>query len=285
MGRVALIDGDEVAYAASLRSQRRWWKAIDVRNNTERFRCRYKDIAVSIIEGRSFIDLELEIEELQPELAIEAIEFLLRECLVNSGSTSLQVLFNGGDIFRYKIASIKPYKEGRKSKPKNFRLVKQYLHDNYSTLSLDYLESDDLLAIAQLNSSTETVICSSDKDLNMVEGMRYDIRKKKFLEISPEEAELNFYIQLLTGDSTDNIPGLKGFGEITARKVLVGLSKEERFPFIVNTYKDHIENERSSWCHKSMDYKKVIWEIGNLLWMRRDTGVDAYWNPFKDEKE
>jgi hypothetical protein len=63
-----------------------------------------------------------------------------------------------------------------------------------------------------------------DKDLRSIPGRFYDFVKKEEQTISPKEASLNFYSQVLSGDSTDQIPGLTGIGPTKARKILEGVA-------------------------------------------------------------
>ena len=73
--------------------------------------------------------------------------------------------------------------------------------------------------------------------------------------VKEEEAIKNFYKQLLTGDRTDNIPGIKGIGDKKADKILDGLEEEEDlYRAVLEVYK------------YNRDY---LLEQGRLLWIRR----------------
>lgn len=65
-------------------------------------------------------------------------------------------------------------------------------------------------------------ICAVDNDLLMLEGTHYNWRKKEWLTVSKEEAELKFWKDMIVGQSGDNIKGLKGKGIKYAEKLLVG---------------------------------------------------------------
>lgn len=59
----------------------------------------------------------------------------------------------------------------------------------------------------------KTVICTKDKDLDMISGLHYNWTKdKEPYEVSEQQALKAFYSQLLTGDRVDNIQGIKGIG-------------------------------------------------------------------------
>ena len=54
------------------------------------------------------------------------------------------------------------------------------------------------------------IIVSADKDLDMIPGWHYNfVRQEKYF-IREHEGLANFYIQLILGDSSDNIPGYDG---------------------------------------------------------------------------
>jgi len=54
------------------------------------------------------------------------------------------------------------------------------------------------------------IICSIDKDLLQVAGEHYNFVTGNFSTISPRQGMLNFYYQMIMGDSSDNIFGFDG---------------------------------------------------------------------------
>jgi 5'-3' exonuclease len=67
------------------------------------------------------------------------------------------------------------------------------------------------------------VICSVDKDLLQVPGHHYNFVKDEYRIVNDVQGNLSFYSQLLTGDDSDGIIGLRGVGPKTALKLLKGL--------------------------------------------------------------
>lgn len=129
------------------------------------------------------------------------------------------------------------YKANRAEPPED--LIPQFsiIRQTVDVLSLNQLEiegyeADDLIATytAQaLASGMEVVIVSADKDLMQLirDGVTYyDPMKDKF--ITPEIAKEKFGVypdkipdvQALSGDSTDNIPGVPGIGPKTAAELV-----------------------------------------------------------------
>lgn len=66
----------------------------------------------------------------------------------------------------------------------------------------------------------ETIIASIDKDLKQVPGWHFDIVKEKLVHVDELEAARNFYSQMLQGDRTDNISGIRGIGPVKADKTV-----------------------------------------------------------------
>ena len=126
--------------------------------------------------------------------------------------------------FRYKIATIKPYKGNRSViKPTFFNTIKGYLRDQYKFISIKDYEADDLCIMAHRTFKEKgynPIIASPDKDLRQIEGKFYDYKTREFDEITQEEADRNFWMQMLTGDTGDNIQGIPGIGEVKGSKIL-----------------------------------------------------------------
>ena len=143
--------------------------------------------------------------------------------------------------FRKQIS--KTYKSNRKKNKYVWLLREHYRHNE--ARSSDRLEADDLIAIkAQEIGKGNYIIVSIDKDLKQIGGYYwsyYKIRSKDsfgdyianefgFYEteyqqkqvdfISDDEANKFFWSQMLIGDSSDNIKGVKRIGIKTAEKIL-----------------------------------------------------------------
>lgn len=83
------------------------------------------------------------------------------------------------------------------------------------------LEADDLMGIyASRDDDNEYVVCSIDKDLMMIPGAHLNLDSMKETVVHPDQGRAFFEKQILTGDSTDGIPGLKGCGPKGADKIL-----------------------------------------------------------------
>lgn len=204
------------------------------------------------------------------------------------GSSVAPVLyFTTGRTFRYDLAVTKPYKAQRKvNKPWHFDNITMYLKDILNAIEVTGIEADDALAIDHVKSDTSTILCTRDKDLRQVPGWFYSwelwrqpsfgpllIDKLGSIELSDNHKKLKgtglsfFYGQVLTGDSVDNIPGLKGCGPVAAYEMLVDKSPEDMLDTVRNAYDDDellLEQGRLCWMVRDLhdDGSPVLWEIG-----------------------
>jgi hypothetical protein len=126
----------------------------------------------------------------------------------------------------------------------------------------DNCEADDVVSIwAQeaMEAGVHYVIAHIDKDIDMVEGWHYNFTKKKLYYIDEHEGFYKMCIQMLTGDATDHIQGLKGIGPKKAEKLLADVPTGKLLEVVREAWKDkHPED----W-HGRLE---VCW---NLLYMRR----------------
>lgn len=107
--------------------------------------------------------------------------------------------------------------DGRR--PANLAACKEHLRKRFSAFSEENLEADDLLGIS-MSQEERGVICSIDKDLNNIPGLHYNFSTKEKYFVTEAGALVNFYRQCLTGDTTDTVPGVKGIGWGTAKKLI-----------------------------------------------------------------
>ncbi len=159
-----------------------------------------------------------------------------RDTSVGVTPTHFAVIFDySSKTFRNEIYP--EYKANRTAPPED--LVPQFGLIRQATVAFDLpciemkgFEADDLIATytnEALKAGGDVTIISSDKDLMQLVGPRvtlYDTMKDKRLGISdviekwgvPPEKMID--LQALTGDSTDNVPGVPGIGPKTAAALL-----------------------------------------------------------------
>ena len=185
----------------------------------------------------------------------------LEEVLYGSGASHYEIFLTGKNNFRK--ALYPAYKANRKDlvRPKHLQALREYLVEVEGAVISEGQEADDELGIRQTH---ETIICSIDKDLLMIPGRHYNFVKHEHSQVSNQEGRYNFYRQLITGDTTDNIPGIYGLGPKKAADLLAGCTtKEEYNAVVLSAYQREFPH-----CSDENVIKHIN-IIGQLLWIRR----------------
>lgn len=225
-----------------------------------------------IKEAREFMDAnpgEWTVEsgrEVEPlKNALYNVKSIIMRTLedLNSTPDDMRLFLSGPTNFRDGIATIKPYKGNRDEahRPVHGPNIKKYMERRFGAEYTEDEEADDAVAYNHYQMWQEdpfsSIIVSTDKDLDMIPGMHYNFVKERRYYVTPGEAEHNFHLQLLTGDSTDNIQGVPGVGKVKARKALE--ASEDVWETIETYYKNAYKE----------DWYEALVENGRLLWMRR----------------
>ena len=129
----------------------------------------------------------------------------------------------GEGNFRYDVAKRKPYKGNRADmeKPRHLLDVKGFLVEYYNAMICSGFEADDALATCASRYGSSAVVMTIDKDLLQVPGYHYNFVKDERYFVSAEAGAYNLWKQVITGDTTDNIPGLPKFGPAKFDKFLL----------------------------------------------------------------
>ena len=143
----------------------------------------------------------------------EKIDEYVNDILKACGTKDFQGYLTGGTCFRRE--KYPDYKGNRKQeKPEWYKEIRDYLVQEYDAIVTDDgREADDVLVLEQSNNLEETIICSSDKDFNTQEGWKYNPNWDVKYWVSEEDAELWFWCQMVMGDTSDKIKGVKGHGK------------------------------------------------------------------------
>ena len=173
-----------------------------------------------------------------PTNAIYGFAMMMQKALETEKPDAVLVAFDAGKhTFRHDLYA--DYKGGRKPAPDDlvpqFQLVRDYL-DAFGIrwVEMQDIEADDLIGtMSKKYPDYNTVIFSSDHDLlQLVDDTTSVLLMKKGMTdmdvMTPEKMKEDMGIEplqiidmkALMGDSSDNIPGIKGIGEKTAVKLL-----------------------------------------------------------------
>lgn len=213
----------------------------------------------------------------------------IEQLLQGSGSDSYCVYLTAddGSNFRHSIATIRKYKGNRSpDKPFWFESIRRYLIEKYQAEVVTGIEADDALGIEQYNDFhyyevkmanwdalggyqklANTIICSVDKDLDLIPGWHYNELKDEKYFISEIDAYHNFFCQLLTGDPVDNIPGLFGVGRKSKLLNDVRSCQDSRDMYLL--VKKAYEDRFGSY------WRMFLWENASLLWIKRKANPEG----------
>jgi len=135
------------------------------------------------------------------------------------------------------------------------------------------LEGDDVLGLFMTGGQYPyPIMVAIDKDMRTIPGRL--LVDGELVVITEQEANMNWMLQALTGDVSDNYPGIKGCGPKTAAKVLAGAeSLLEMWERVTAAYKkaglgfaDALLNARLARILRDGDYN-------------HDTNVVRLWEP------
>ena len=189
------------------------------------------------------------------------------------------LLLSDSTNFRHRIDP--EYKANRRGQrvPANLLEAKEYLKTQWQAHIYPDHEADDALGILQYHEfllkdkqpdKCETIICTIDKDLDMIPGWHYNWYRDETYWIEEHEALRIFYEQLLKGDKVDNIIGLKGVGPVKAAGLLKDVTtEEEMWRICVQNYvtEEQDEENGNTRCLKN----------ARLLWILRKQS--QIWEP------
>lgn len=137
------------------------------------------------------------------------------------------------------------YKANRKNKPKpmQYNFLRQWVEEEYNTISRPRLEGDDILGILATSpviiKNPNKIIISLDKDMKTLPAKYYDSLKDERKVITEQQANYNHMLQTLTGDVADNYKGLQGVGEVGAKKIIKeDMSYKEMWQAVLSAYKE-----------------------------------------------
>jgi hypothetical protein len=197
---------------------------------------------------------------------------------------------------RYAVARVKPYQGQRANsrRPKNWQGLRDLLADGYfgtSTVSTTTAEADDLFGHHGHRDPANTVIGTQDKDMRMVPGWHMDWVSNLMCYLPPDTYDFKFndkqfglkwfWLQMLHGDTADQIPGLpwymgkdakgagklKAVGPVTAEAMLAETKCNVDALVVVHA------------AYKSYYKERALVEMMEqavLLWMRRDAESKWY---------
>jgi len=245
---------------------------------------------IAIIDADSIM-YQIAYMQPSPALCRKALDDKLKEIMTNTGAISGAVFIKGKDNFRYEVDAA--YKGNRKDtiEPE----VKDRIDDLYEyckefSIQSDGGEADDYCGIAAelaLQDNKRYIVCHIDKDLDCIPGWHYNFRKDTLYYVEPEDGYRFLMMQILTGDATDNIQGLRGVGPKTAEKLINGVPNNLLWSRVIDIWKEKCGDNWEPFFLKCAnciyiresddDLKPLTFEElkERLSWKTTDTGLPS----------
>ena len=212
----ALIDGDVILYAVGFAAQRQYYLVageheLGTMTEVKKYLLEHGDAEVEKILVPDPV-----------ENALHSAKAMIERIQNESGCDSRTVYLTGKGNYRDYLYPLYKANRAGTARPVHYQAIKDYMIKYQRAVVVDGQEADDQLGIDQ---GDETVICTIDKDLDMISGLHYNWLKpeKGIYYVTAEEGLRWFYRQLLMGDATDNIPGIKGIGMKKSEKLVEGV--------------------------------------------------------------
>lgn len=210
--------------------------------NNINFMCSFKNKKIFLLDGYPFIfrgyfvNQDLISHNGTPIGGVYGFTTMIMNIINEFNPEYMVVVFDTGlDNFRHKIYP--EYKNHRPELPSElkiqFPLVREIVkYLNISAIEMEGVEADDVIASLANKfgkASDEIIIVSSDKDLLQLVNNKvyiYDPIKKQYIreketieKLGVRPSQVRDFLSL-TGDVSDNIPGIPGIGPKTAIKLL-----------------------------------------------------------------
>jgi len=161
----------------------------------------------------------------------------------------------------------KNYKANRKQElPAHLGDLHNYVKSEYNSIYKYGVETDDVIASYWKRAvdnvgEDNVVIVALDKDYKQFPCIFYNYNKEQAVKISKEEAKVNFYSQMVEGDSADNVNYCKGYGKAWCKKNLnTDMSEYSMIRTVFSVFKE---------LYKGKAREKYI-ECYDLLKLRTD---------------
>jgi DNA polymerase I len=189
------------------------------------------------------------------------------------------------------------YKLGRRKMPEELKVQIPYIRNileamNIKIVERERYEADDILGTLSKKAQSDgflVVVVSGDRDLLQIVDTHIrvkvpvtkggvtiteDYTKEAILEKYNLEPKQLIELKGIMGDSSDNIPGVKGVGEKTALPLI------QKYGSIDNVY-EHLEDLKASLKLKFEEQKESAYLSKRLATIVCDVEMDVVWEDFK----
>lgn len=226
--------------------------------------------------------IEFPTEEEQIEEAKYRTRTKLQEIQINVEEwfniVQTYIFIGGKNNFRYKV--FPEYKSNRKNAVKSplLPIIKEYMVEELKAIESHGGEADDYIIDAVNECSGNCVVSSIDKDvlyysprIPLYDYRGYNDVLGEFKYISEKESRLAIATQIITGDSTDGVPGAKGIGKAWCEKNLHSDMTDYQFvkviyqAYLKATKNNNIEAKKQIRLYHKVLKLHTLEEIKNLI--------------------
>ena len=221
-----------------------------------------------------------------PTNALYGLVNMMNKIIQEENPTYIMCAFDKGKTFRHEKYA--DYKGGRMETPDELKLQFPKARELVEAMGINYFEidnyeADDIIGTfakkCNNNKDYDGVIISSDKDLLQLITDEVEVKLLKqvgnirmthqeFINTYGIEPPRMVDLKSLMGDSSDNIPGVKGIGEKTA----LGLLQE--YGTLDNIY-NNIDNIKGKLKDKLLEGKESAYQSYDLATIYTDVPIDT----------
>ncbi len=231
-----------------------------------------------------------------PTNALFGFVNMMNKIISEENPSYMAVAFDIGKNFRKEEYDF--YKEGRIDTPEDLKTQMPIARDILDKMGIKHFElapyeADDIVGtivkMTEEDKDFASVIVSSDKDLLQLISDETEVKLLKqtgFIRYNHETFIADYGIEpirmidlkALMGDSSDNIPGVKGIGEKTALKLL------QEYKSLENLY-DNIDNIKGKTKEKLVEDKEMAFISKKIATIYRDVPLNIVLEDLKYEKK
>lgn len=287
-----LLEADEVVYFYCFAAQKTCNKIVTDTGKEYDFgdRKTKPQIETLLKQADKLRGRDYEIEEYYK--AVHSIDYCLK--LINNklnylsklGNVKLFLTSSDKSNFRYERAiTAGPlgigYKAGRKKRPLYYQAARDFVVEQWNAMPVVGYEADDALGL--YNDGT-CIMAHIDKDIDMLPGTHMDWKTCKTFESPRGLGTLtrtgdkikgtglkSFFWQMLTGDRTDNIPGLPK-ANVMPKTGKIGAYDELKDLQTIKECRERVEQlYMIKYNDEDLAYRRIL-ENADLLWMCQKHG-------------
>lgn len=222
-----------------------------------------------------------------PTNALYGFTLMIHKILEEEKPEYIAVAFDIGKNFRKEKYDF--YKEGRKKTPDELHMQEPYARKILKAMGIPYFElapyeADDIIGtfakMVEEDPDFVGTIISSDRDLLQLVSPQLEmklLKQKDYIRYNPETFKKDYGIEPiriidlkgLAGDSSDNIPGVRGIGEKTALQLL------QKYDTVEGIY-EHIDEVKGKTKEKLLQDKEQAFMSKEIATIYRDVPLEVH---------